>query len=152
MTPDQMIPKSNTEQLLISLINDDPDPVQDMVPKSNVEHYLKECVLRYNCEHCPEPISNVDILLKELRDKLIDEGGGGGSDENRLNLLAKEELTQVTYDDLSGVTSIKSYLFYGIDSIQSVQIPGSVTNIYNYSFYMLLKDAEILQILICQTH
>lgn len=140
MTPEQMTPRSREEELLIALLNDEPDPVADMVPRSNVEHYLKECIELVSCGNCPEPKSRVDILLRSLRDKLIAGGGGGGGGgeedkyKNVLKQVIEGTITEMTEDDFAGATKIKNSLFYN-QGMTSVKIPDTVTSIGTNTFY-----------------
>lgn len=54
--------------------------------------------------------------------------------ENRLNKLLTNHLTAVTQSDLSGVVGIRDYQFYGLSNLKSVDLPSSVTTLYQYSF------------------
>lgn len=46
-----------------------------------------------------------------------------------------EEVTQITANDLQGVTSIGDYAFYKCSSLTNITIPSSVTSIGNYALY-----------------
>ena len=66
---------SRAEELLEALI--DESGSADFEPRSRFEHYLKCAINKSGLEHCPEPVSRGDLLLKTLAEKII-EGGGGG--------------------------------------------------------------------------
>lgn len=58
--------------------------------------------------------------------------GSGGS--NVVKSLVERTITNVTADMLEGVTSIGNYAFVMLDSLESIEIPGSVTSIGAASF------------------
>jgi hypothetical protein len=55
--------------------------------------------------------------------------------ENKLAQLASETITQVTADDLRGVTSIRPYTFRELTSLLSVTINKELTTLKDYTFY-----------------
>ena len=59
--------------------------------------------------------------------------GGGGSNEQFVKLCQKT-ITEVTADDLAGVTSLGNYCFYDCSKLASITIPESVTSLGNYCF------------------
>ena len=102
-----MAEQSNLERLLTALIDDDPISVEDIIPQTNMEHFLKECIDKVNCGHCPKPISRVDILLEELRDTLIAGGDAKPEQEKTVDITTNGQ-TIVTPDSgyaLSKVTA-----------------------------------------------
>ena len=54
--------------------------------------------------------------------------------ENKLNQYFNKTITEVTEEDLAGVTSIKNSAFVGCSSLASATIPDSVTTIGSYAF------------------
>lgn len=83
---------TNIEQLLTALLNGE---TLDIVPRTRVEAYLKNCCEGCGCDGLPEPLTRADALLYALAEKLAGGGGGGSSDDG---------------DDL--VITNASYLFY----------------------------------------
>ena len=60
-------------------------------------------------------------------------GGSGGA--NKLAQLASETLTEITADDLRGVTSIRPQTFRELTSLLSVTINKELTTMKDYTFY-----------------
>ena len=58
-----------------------------------------------------------------------------GSATNKLAQVIDRSVTEITAEDLAGVTEIGNYAFYNCDSLTSVMIPDSVTSIESYAFY-----------------
>ena len=54
--------------------------------------------------------------------------------ENKLNQYFKKTITEVTEEDLAGVTSISANVFVGYTSLANITIPNSVTSIGSYAF------------------
>ena len=54
--------------------------------------------------------------------------------ENKLNQYFNKTITEVTEEDLAGVTSINNSAFVGCSSLASATIPDSVTTIGSYAF------------------
>ena len=139
---------SNIERLLNALIDNDAAAVADIIPQTNVEHYLKECVNRVNCGNCPKPISNVDNLLIQLRDSLIAGGGGSGKveQEKTVNITANgttnvlpdanKTLSKVTVNVNVAPAENKFAQLVGntITTITADDLAGC-TAIKNYAFY-----------------
>lgn len=99
--------QSNVERLFTAIINNDPTSVEDIIPRTNVEHFLKECVDKVDCGHCPAPLSRMDVLLETLRDKLINSGSGGKTEQHKTVNITANGTTEVLPDEnktLSGVT------------------------------------------------
>ena len=57
-----------------------------------------------------------------------------GDGENRLNLLATKNITELTSDDMQGATVIDSYFCANCSKLVSVFIPNTVTSIGDYAF------------------
>ena len=54
--------------------------------------------------------------------------------ENKLNQYFNKTITEVTEEDLAGVTSISANVFVGYTSLANITIPNSVTSIGSYAF------------------
>ena len=54
---------------------------------------------------------------------------------NRLPYLLRNEIIEVTEEDIDSVTTIGNYVFRDCNNLTSVTIPDSVTSIGNYAFY-----------------
>lgn len=54
--------------------------------------------------------------------------------ENRLNLLATKNITELTNADMQGVTEITNYFCANCSKLASVHIPSTVTRIGDYAF------------------
>lgn len=61
----------------------------------------------------------------------IESGGSGG---NRLNEYLQGIVTELTQEDLAGISTITAYKFYGDTNLASVDIPNTVGAIYDYAF------------------
>jgi len=57
----------------------------------------------------------------------VEEIPTGGGDENRLNLLLKDQITAITPTDVTGVTTITPYQFAYKDNLVSVNAPSVIT-------------------------
>jgi len=75
--------ESRIETLLKALLNG--DTIEDFVPQSRSEAYLKNCILRNGVAGLPAPQSRMDALLYQLAEEIP--GWSGGSD-----LLYAEEV------------------------------------------------------------
>lgn len=62
----------------------------------------------------------------------VDVQAGG---ENKLNKFLTNTLTAVTQSDLSGITAIREYMFYGYSNLKSVDLPASVIGLFSHSFH-----------------
>lgn len=69
------------------------------------------------------------------------EGGGG---ENKLAKVVDGTATELTAQDLAGATSIRSYAFYGYQTLVRVEIPDNVTSIGLYAFYTCYKLTSVV--------
>ena len=58
----------------------------------------------------------------------------GGSSTNKFAQLVDKSITEVTADDLAGVTSIGNAVFNSCKSLTTITIPASVTSIGNIAF------------------
>lgn len=56
------------EKITQALINGDPLPIEDFVPKSRSEEYLKSALMNTKIEDLPNPQSRLDVLLCALND------------------------------------------------------------------------------------
>ena len=74
-------------------------------------------------------MSHYDILLA----KQLSGGGGGGT--NKLPQVIDGSVTELTAADFGGVTSIRSYGFFGCISLTSVTFPKSISIINSYAFF-----------------
>lgn len=61
-------------------------------------------------------------------------GTAAATTENKLNQYLRKTITEVTEDDLAGLTSIFDSVFSGYSSLTSITIPNSVTSIGRYAF------------------
>lgn len=52
-----------------------------------------------------------------------------GSAPNKLSALIDGSITEITAEDLEGVTEINDYAFYGRSNLKSITLPDTVTNI-----------------------
>lgn len=60
--------------------------------------------------------------------------GGGVDDNTKLKEIIEGTVTEITAEDLAGVTKIKPYTFYEIESLTSITLPQSLKSIGNYAF------------------
>ncbi len=135
--------ESNIERLLNALINGESI---DIDPQTNVEHFLKECVDEVCCGHCPEPKSRMDILLIELRDKLINGSGSGKTEQEKSVNITSNGTTEVLPDEnktLSKVTvntnvvatsKLPQIIDRSITALTAEDLAGT-TKIGDYAFY-----------------
>lgn len=72
------------------------------------------------------------------------QGGGGGSSE-KFNQMVEKTLTELTAEDLAGVTYISEYAFMDFHDLQSVVIPSNVTMI-GYSAFASADSMSSLTI------
>ena len=96
--------QSNVEKLLNALINGE---TVDIIPQTNIEHFLKECVDRVVCEDCPKPVSRIDNLLILLRDRLISSGSGSAVKPEQEKTINISENGQTIVTPNSGYTLSK---------------------------------------------
>lgn len=66
---------SRIEELLQTLLNG--DTIEDFVPQSRSEAYLKNCILKNGVEDLPTPQSRMDALLYSLAEEIPEWSGGG---------------------------------------------------------------------------
>jgi hypothetical protein len=74
---------SRYEELLNALVNGEPT---DIVPRSRLEAYLKNCCDACGCDGLPTPRSRAEVLLYQLAEKLAGGGGSGGGGSAELNI------------------------------------------------------------------
>ena len=58
------------EGIVEALINGDPPPIEDFVPKSRSEEYLKSALMTTKIEDLPNPQSRLDVLICALHDNV----------------------------------------------------------------------------------
>ena len=58
------------EKITQALINGDPLPIEEFVPKSRSEEYLKSALMKTKIEDLPNPQSRLDVLLCALNDNV----------------------------------------------------------------------------------
>lgn len=75
----------------------------------------------------PTPITRKEMFLSG-----ISSNGGGG--ENKLNQLLTKTLTEVTAEDLKGITTIPKQTFEYQASLSSVTLPDEITSIEEKAF------------------
>lgn len=61
------------------------------------------------------------------------------SGENKLAKLVERTITEITAQDLDGITAVAKYACYQCKNLINVTIPNSVTNINEYAFYECSK-------------
>lgn len=67
------------------------------------------------------------------RDIVITATGGGGV-QSKLPSVIDRTVTEITSDDLAGVTKVGNYAFSGCTALENVSLPNSVTEIGAYAF------------------
>lgn len=87
---------------------------------------LKQILADSNIALANRGLEQVNSLM-EIPERL--ETGGG-----RLALLVSKEITEITAEDLEGVTEIPHHAFRDCVNLTSVIIPSSVTRIYSSAF------------------
>lgn len=66
------------------------------------------------------------------------------SGENKLNQLLAKTITEVTAEDMAGVTKIGDYTFFQCYDLEKITLPNSITSIGKYAFsYSALKNITI---------
>lgn len=118
--------ESNIERLLNALINGESI---DIDPQTNVEHFLKECVDEVCCGHCPEPKSRMDILLIELRDKLINGSGSGKTEQEKSVNITSNGTTEVLPDENKTLSKVTVNTNVVATSKLPQLIDGSITTL-----------------------
>lgn len=148
---------SKIEELIKKLLNC--ESIEDFVPHSRSEAYLKAAILRSGTENLPYPASRLDVLLYDLTDKISDSLYGYKTQEKtvtpaqieqeivpdegyvlskvKINNESLKGLIERNITDLeipNGVTIIGSHTFSGSKLLLTVTIPDSVTSIGENAF------------------
>lgn len=73
------------------------------------------------------------------------QGGGSGESVNKLPQVASRTVTEITAEDLEGATVIGGYFFSGCQKLGTIEIPNSVTKIFENAFQLCyaLTNIEI---------
>lgn len=93
---------SKEAQLLAALVNG--ESVDDFVPTSRMEAYLKNCCLACGCDGLPAPISTTDALLYRLAEQLASGGGVTIRNQNKTITENGEYTHDAGYTGLGVVT------------------------------------------------
>ena len=64
-------------------------------------------------------------------------------DNDKILQIISKTITELTANDLKGLTSIGDYAFYYCSSLTSITIPNSVTSIGSYAFYYCYKLTSV---------
>ena len=142
---------SKIEELFKRLLNC--ESIEDFVPKSRSEAYLKAAILRSGTDDLPYAASRLDVLLYDLTDKISDSLYGYKTQEKVIDLITQTE-QEIIPDDgyvLSKVsinkeqftkawcegtitdivipdgTQIRDYAFYNCSSLKTLVIPESAS-------------------------
>jgi hypothetical protein len=110
-----------------ALIDDYADYVSEIETGGNYQE--KTYTITDNGDYTITPDAGYDAISGGTIS--VDVQGAGG---NRLNEFVKNEVTALTYADLSGVTTIPNYFANQKTNLKSVQIPDSVTSIGSNAF------------------
>ena len=81
-----------------------------------------------------EVIADEGYLLSKATVNVEVASSGGGGGENKLLQVLNKTITELTANDMEGVTNIGPYAFSDCTSLASVTIPNSVTNIGEKAF------------------
>ena len=76
-----------------------------------------------------KPITRLEQYWDAILQKIQ---GGGGS--GKFAELVDGSITEVTAEDLAGITTIRGYAFYGCADLQSVEIPNGMTSVEGGTF------------------
>lgn len=132
---------SRAEQYLQSVITGESDGLPK--PRSREEQFLKNCCEGCGCDGLPTPRSRREKYLYALAEKIAQSGGGGEVCANTLNEYLKGTKTDITAEDLEGVTTLREH-FLTRQPITSIEFPASVEKIDNYAFSGCTKLTSIV--------
>ena len=94
---------SRTEDLIKAILNDES---VDLVPRSRVEQYLKNCVDACGCDGLPVPRSRLEVLLYSLAEKMAGSGGGSGVTIRNQNKTITENGTYTADSGYTGLGTV----------------------------------------------
>lgn len=57
------------------------------------------------------------------------------SGDNKLVQLVDGTLTEITAEDLEGITEIRDYAFYSMSTLTNIALPNTITEVGSYAFY-----------------
>lgn len=75
--------------------------------------------------------------------RAIEGSGGDQSDSEKFKSLLNKTITEITADDLSGMSRINQYSFYQCKKLTKVIIPNGIISIGAYAFYNCTSIADI---------
>lgn len=111
---------SNEEILLTAIISD--THVDNIEIISRVDEYLQACCLKSGCKDLPTPVSRADVLLYSLAAKMK-------QTSDTLLSIMDGTATDITANDLQGLTAIRDGAFEYFYSLKSIEIPDTVTSL-----------------------
>lgn len=125
---------SKIEELFKRLLNC--ESIEDFVPQSRSEAYLKAAILRSGTENLPYPASRLDALLYDLTDKISNSLHGYKTQEKIVILSQIEQ--EIVPDEGYVLSKVKvnNELLKGLieRNITDLEIPNGVTSIGDYAF------------------
>lgn len=76
----------------------------------------------------PEPITRKEKFLSKIS------GGGGAVSSCKLPQVIDGTVTEITAEDLQGVTSIRDYAFYRNENLKMLELPNTILKIGNFAW------------------